>query len=371
MKLKRFLLRYDPPGIGLEVEDEGACSVVHKDLPAADALTEGASSKSIRDVVDNLIAEEPHLLTKRRHRPALIQLLGRLYQVDDVDPTEDEGEQQQPPARAPPARGPESQPVMSAREDSPVDAGIQEGQQVVLLGLKSKQQVHNGELATVVKARNDKQKFEVIINSKGMHAADGEETVKIKGLEHMAPVAPKGTSLAVGTHVAIRGLRNHIELNGCLGRVVECHEESHRFEVRATESGQLFRVKQENLIPIEGVPAVAGASKENREPNTSPRQKAGGGASSSGGLVESNAAPGDQSGEVFEQGSTVQLFALKTAMNYNGQSAEVLSVDRARCRYEIRLGDGSVKTIRAENVRLVSGPSKTTPRTRRKKGQEA
>jgi len=366
MKLKRFLLRYDPPGIGLEVEDEGACSVVHKDLPAAEALT---SSKSIQDIVDNLIAEEPVLLTKRRHRPALVQLLGRLYQVE-VEPTEDEAEPQ-PAARAPPARGPESQPVLSARDDSPIDAGIHEGQQVVLLGLKSKQQVHNGELATVVKARGEKQKYEVIINSKGMHAADGEETVKIKGLEHMAPVAPKGTSLAVGTHVAIRGLRNHIELNGCLGRVVECHEESHRFEVRATESGQLFRVKQENLIPIEGVPAVAGASKENREPNTSPRQKAGGGASSSGGLVESNAAPGDPSGEVFEQGSTVQLFALKTAMNYNGQSAEVLSVDRARCRYEIRLGDGSVKTIRAENVRLVSGPSKTTPRTRRKKGQEA
>jgi hypothetical protein len=316
----------------LEVEDrdlhsgETECQVVHKDLPAGSSVS---TSKDIH--------------------------------------SDDEGE-------APP-RGVERgapQPAASVRDESPADAGIQEGQQVVLIGLKGKQQVHNGELATVLKARGDRQKYEVILNSKGMHAADGEETVKVKGVEHMVPVAQKGMGLAVGTHVAIRGLRNHIELNGCLGRVVECHEESHRFEVRATESGQLFRVKQENLIPIEAIPSIIGASKENREPNTSPRLKkdaAGGGASSSapGGLVDNSGGGDAADGDVFEVGSTVQLFGLKTAMNYNGQSAEVLSVDRGRSRYEIRLGDGSVKTIRSENVRFVSAPSKTSPRTRRPK----
>ena len=51
---------------------------------------------------------------------------------------------------------------------------------------------------------------------------------------------------------------------------------------------------------------------------------------------------------------------------YNGQQAEVLSVDQVRGRYEIRLGDGSVKTIRAENVRLVAGKSPRTKRGRDK-----
>jgi len=353
MKLKRFLLRYDPPGIGLEVEEEGACQVVHKDLPQHASVT---TTKDINSVVDSLIAEESVLLTKRRHRPALVQLLGRLYQVE-VEPTDDEGDLVRGSA---PERG-VAQPAAASRDESPSDGGILEGQQVVLIGLKGKQQIHNGELATVVKARGEKQKYEVLINAS--RSTEGGETLKVKGVEHMVPLA-KGLGLAVGTHVAIRGLRNHIELNGCLGRVVECHEESHRFEVRATESGQLFRVKQENLIPIEAIASVIGASKENNNPNTS---KDGGGALSSREPIDASASDQRFDGEVFELGSTVQLFGLKTAMNYNGQTAEVLSVDRARCRYEIRLGDGSVKTIRAENLHLVSGPSKSSPRTRRAK----
>lgn len=362
MKLKRFLLRYDPPGIGLEVQEEdGVCQVVHKDLPLTSEIS---SSKDIHSTVDNLIASEAILLTKRRHRPALVQLLGRLYQVD-VEQTEDEGDLKKGNDQASPSGRP---------DDDPPEEGVVEGQTVVLILLKGKQQIHNGELATVIKARSDKQKWEVQLTAS--RTTEGGDTLKIKSVEHMVPMAPKGTPLAVGTHVAIRGLRNHIELNGCLGRVVECHEESHRFEVRAAESGQLFRVKQENLIPIEAIPSVImSGSKENREPNA--RDASGGAASSSapGGLMDnSNAMPsGDGAeGEVFELGSVVQLFGLKTAMNYNGQNAEVLSVDRVRCRYEIRLGDGSVKTIRAENVRLISGPpaggAKQSPRTRRKEG---
>jgi len=61
MKLKRFLLRYDPPGIGLEVEEDGACQVVHKDLPHGSSVQ---TSKDIHSVVDSLIAEESVLLTR-------------------------------------------------------------------------------------------------------------------------------------------------------------------------------------------------------------------------------------------------------------------------------------------------------------------
>mmetsp|Transcript_112585 Transcript_112585/g.313181 ORF Transcript_112585/g.313181 Transcript_112585/m.313181 type:complete len:366 (-) Transcript_112585:88-1185(-) len=349
-KLKRFLLRYEPPGIGLEVEDEdGNVDVRHKNLPPS---TEVSSVKEINSLVEGLIMEE-EILTKRRHRPALMQLLGRLYQVE-VDPTDDEA--------------PESVPSPTASIQ-----GLQEGQQVVLVGLKGKQQAFNGEVGTLTKVKKDK--FEVLISSS--RVTPEADTLKVKGAEHVVPVAPKGTPLAVGTHVAIRGLRNHVELNGCLGRVVECHEETHRFEVRATESGQLFRVKQENLIPIEPSGNLA-STKENREPNTGltprTRKEASGGVGSSAAgagadqaSAASIAAAGDGIDEIFEPGSSVQLVGLKTAMCYNGQTADVLSVDRVRCRYEIRLNDGSVKTIRAENVRLVSGPSKTSPRTRRAK----
>lgn len=348
-KLKRFLLRYDPPGIGLEIEEEeGTVDVLHKSLPAA---SEVSSVKEIKSLVDKLIDGE-EILTKRRHHPALMQLLGRLYKVE-VDATDDE------------AVDSPSSPAASG------DGGLQEGQQVVLINLKGKLQVHNGELGTVTKAKKDK--FEVLISS-GRSTSEAD-TLKVKGSEHLVPIVPKGT-LSVGTHVAIRGLRNHVELNGCVGRVVECYEESHRFEVRATESGQLFRVKQENLVPIE----YHSSSKENREPNvqSTPRLKkeAGGGSSTSAaagvaaqGSAASIPAPGEGIDEVFEPGSQVQLVGLKTAMCFNGHTAEVLSVDRVRCRYEIRLTDGSVKTIRAENVKLVSGaqPSKASPRTRRQK----
>jgi len=362
MKLKRFLLRYDPPGIGLEVEEDGICQVVHKDLPHGSAV---GSSKDIHSVVDSLIAEESILLTKRRHRPALVQLLGRLYQVE-VEPTDDEGGEALKPPKVAELAAP-----MTGRSDELAEEGVVEGQQVVLIGLKHERRL-NGEIATVTKARGNKHKYEVQIHES--RTTDGGDTLKVKGLEHMVPMAPKGTSLAVGTHVAIRGLRNHTELNGCLGRVVECHEESHRFEVRAAESGQLFRVKQENLIPIEAIPSnIIAGSKENREPNTSKDESCGAASSSAPGvgLIDNSnmMAQGNDGAEadVFELGATVQLHSLKTAMNYNGQNAEVLSVDRVRCRYEIRLGDGSVKTIRAENLRFISPPAKASPRTRRNK----
>lgn len=346
MKLKRFLLRYDPPGVGLEIEENGSIDVIHKDLPNSSDVT---SIKGIHSLVDQLIEGDPRLLTKRRHGPALVKLLGRLYHVD-VPETDDDGG----------AATGSCQVAEPARGESP-EPGIRQGMEVVIVGLQAPRQNYNGELAKATKVNAAKMKYEVSLVSSG-------EVVKIKGLEHLVPTAPKNTSLAVGTHVAIRGLRNHIELNGCLGRVVECHEESHRFEVRATESGQLFRVKQENLIPIEAIPSIVDASKENRQPNTSPRVK-----ESAGGGASSSAPAGHDDGEVFEAGSTVQLYGLKTAMNYNGQQAEVLSVDRVRSRYEIRLHDGSVKTIRAENVRLIEPaapppPSKTSPRSKRKDG---
>ena len=124
--------------------------------------------------------------------------------------------------------------VEEAAED-PKDRDELHGQSVVLTGLTGSQQTFNGEVAVVVKARGDKQKYEVEVKG---------QVVKVKGKEHLLQVSIKG-SLVAGAFVAIRGLRNHVELNGCVARVAECHEESQRYEVRALDSGQLFRVKKD------------------------------------------------------------------------------------------------------------------------------
>lgn len=342
MKLKRFLLRYDPPGVGLEIEkNQGRTTdVVHKDLPLQDTVR---SSDAVRDLADQLIESEPELLTKRRHSEALSQLLCRLYQIE----LQDEDDRQ----RA--AREAAAASAAAAPKGVP---SVQEGQQVVMVGLKGKLQVHNGEVGTVAKAKEDRDKYEVLL------ASAEPTTVKVKGAEHVMPVSKTG--LAVGAHVAIRGLRNHVELNGCLGRIVECHEEGHRFEVRALasgENGQLFRVKHDNVVAIDSAfISSCHSQKENCEPNvvqTTPRG------------VDAGDPPPTSKGDAMEYdaGAVVQLVGLKTAMQYNGQTAEVISVDRNRGRYEIQMNDGSVKTIRSENVRPAGGATKPSPRPKRQK----
>jgi len=332
MKLKRFLLRYEPPGVGLELEISGELSVRHKSLPAASDVT---SVQHIQNLVDELVSSEPEILTRRRHRPALLQLLGRLYKIHvDVEVAEE--------------------------EDQEANTGVsylQEGRQVVLIKLQGKYVQFNGEVGSIAKAQPAKGKYEVSMSS--------GDIVKIRKEEHAVPVAP-GAPLVNGIHVAIRGLRNHTELNGCLGRVVECHEENHRYEVRACETGQLFRVKQENLVPINSTlyPHISTHSQPLAPPAeqailTSP-------AAASTAAV-SSAAPPEEGQDMLEPGTIVQLTGLKTAMSFNGQSAEILSVDVLRGRYEIRLSDGGVKTIRCENVRLISHTaSKSSPRPRTK-----
>mmetsp|Transcript_15438 Transcript_15438/g.42452 ORF Transcript_15438/g.42452 Transcript_15438/m.42452 type:complete len:377 (-) Transcript_15438:208-1338(-) len=362
-KLKRLLLRYDPPGVGLEVDDGGQLDVRHKDLPPADQVT---TASAIHKLVDAMIENEPDLLTKRRHRPTLRELLARLYQVSLEEPGDSEDhetEKKKKEAPREPADGPESAPA-------PDDSALREGRQVVVIRQKGKHQIRNGEIGVIQAGPDSRSKYDVVLNDG--HGGHEPTTLRVKGAENLVPTAAKA-SLVVGTPVIIRGLRNHPELNGCLGRVAESHEESHRFEVRAAESGQLFRVKRENLVPIDPsynmpMDQYGDAHRQRKhDPHgigNSPPERDGQLPSTSFPQVDNT------SGEVIEPGSSVQLMGLKSAANFNGHIAEILSVDRVRNRYEIRMNDGSVKTIRAMNVRFVSGPpSKTTPRTRHARQQ--
>lgn len=54
--------------------------------------------------------------------------------------------------------------------------------------------------------------------------------------------------LPINTRVVITGLRNHGTLNGTVGRVVDYADSTSRYEVRAVETGQLFRVKPDNIL---------------------------------------------------------------------------------------------------------------------------
>jgi len=56
-----------------------------------------------------------------------------------------------------------------------------------------------------------------------------------------------------------------------------------------------------------------------------------------------------------EVGSTVQLVGLKAAID--GQQGKVIAVDPVRRLYDIRMTDGSLKTIRSENIRIVAPPA--------------
>mmetsp|Transcript_55315 Transcript_55315/g.109897 ORF Transcript_55315/g.109897 Transcript_55315/m.109897 type:complete len:289 (+) Transcript_55315:67-933(+) len=153
----------------------------------------------------------------------------------------------------------------------------------------------------------------------------------------------KWGSFTVGTLVTICGLQNHVELNGTRCRVVEIHEATHRLEVRTTEGGRLYRVRPDNLTvaeaPNQPGNATSSATTE-RETNGSPHGLSG--------LI---------SWDSLEPGTHVRLEGLQTARDFNGRTAVILSTDRAVGRCEIRMEDGSVKTIRAENLRAVSEPS--------------
>lgn len=308
MKLKRFLLRYDPAGIGIECQtSDGDINTTHIDVPEH-VQTMADIEQFARETI-----EQSPIFKEGKHLKALVQILARLRRIEVGD--EDDN-------------------------DAAPGFSINVKDTVVIIGLRDKEKDEgrvqlNGEISEVTKAKPEKDKYEVTTLS-------GKEiTVKSKNLVPM-----KDGNLVAGAHVLLRGLRNHVELNGCFGRVVECQPQAHRYEVRATESGQLFRVKEDNLVLIDpDCPQVRAAmakagplktlakEKENHDPHANIKVK-----------------EDDGDSDTFKPGTIVRLRGLKTAQNFNGQTAEILGVDAVRSRYEIRLADNSVKTVRAENV---------------------
>lgn len=412
MKLKRLLLRHEPPGVGLECSrKDGELDVRHKDLPDKENVH---NPEDIYKLVEDLLISEPELLTRSKHQRALLQLLGRLYSQEV--PLPPEPEKVEKPKRkkdktmaAAPAAQPSAEDgaVAPTQEGQlPDDGALAErayqkppagedeeghdesqarpvGTRVVLVGLKSKHAPHNGSLATVTKVDGGR-RYEV-------ETSEGE-SVKIKGSHHLIPLAEDPRAFGVGAQVAICGLRNHAALNGQLCRVIEYNEQSQRHEVRSIDSGQLFRVKPENIVATvtddsSGAALAAVAGLGLGAPAAPAPARFGGGGSTNP-VSAPSAAPGPVASEPvtpvspdkpaapksavagadaasatagvprantsgIEEGSIIQLVGLKNAAWLNGEKADVIAVDLERHRYEIRLHvDNSVKKVRAENCQL-------------------
>jgi hypothetical protein len=258
------------------------------------------------------------------------------------------------------------------------------GQEVVLVGLEGKLQVHNGEIGKLLKFNTDKDKCEVGLTEE--KSAGDEGTLKVKGMKHILPVATGG-QLVTGTPVVICRLRNHAELNGWPGRILEKSEEQNRYVVRAAESGQLFRVKRDNLIQVEpdALSRVGMDEAFHMEYNDQLKamkarldqtQSGFGAAAPKSKDVSKNApvtlpeVPGASGlGGLLQPGARVHLHGLKVATNFNGASAEVVSVDRGKSLYEVRLDDGSLKTVKAENIK--PGPGSSIYGKTRRRGGDA
>jgi len=329
MKLKRFLLRYDPPGVGFEVEENGVTVVHHKDLRTA---AEVQSPEEIRRLADELIEGEPAIHFKGKHRPALQQLLSRLYHMEVPD---DESSQSREKRKE------------DVSDDEARVSGLQKGQTVVLFRLQGNLQVHNCQTGVLTKVSREKNRYEVRMGGEsrmrktgdfggtrtgdfgGTRTGDrgGANIVKLRSADNILPIAPKNV-LGIGAHALIRGLHNHHELNGNLCKVVQCFEEAQRYQVCEFKTGLSFRMKLDNLVallPCNHVLRIAFQI----SPSTTPE-------------------PNDRG--PFRAGTTVTIVGLKTATVFNGKRALVMDSDPVNQRYLIRMEDGSQKTVKMGNV---------------------
>lgn len=386
MKLKRFLLKYEPPGIGLEIEDaSGGTDVRHKALPSL----EGVDDHAIGNLVDGLLRGEPELLNGKRHAAALTSLLSRLYQVD-ICPAEDTKSPVLPAVTSPMAAG-SALPVSAGGPTPTGSAGAvpasggdtephwkpHEGMRAVLLGLQGELAFLNGQEATLTKVRLQGEKCEVMVHD----PPEQPKILKVKGFDRILPLGPSG-SLVPGARVVARGLRQDVELNGTLGRVVNASADGQRIEVQPLVGSQLLSMRPGNLTIIDvppghpaeelwfragsakarpsskssgsrKVPAMPSLAKPNiaSDPmaNPSPRKdkKA---ARAAAGLSQQASEAKASSGVI---GAVVELCGLTSNATFNGLRAEVLSVSPDGSTFEIRMDDGSKKKLRAENARFV------------------
>jgi len=361
MKLKRLLLRYNPPGIGLEVEDdEGVLEVRHKSLLAT---KEVASELDILALAEEVCASEPDLLNARKHRGSLLQLLGRLYRVEAFGrhgsgPNEASTPETKDVASSSTSPGEDSGPIEASQGvGSPI---IEEGSRVVIVGLRGKMVGYNGQVASVLKVKEGRDKYEVAIEPS--HSDERSHVLKIKGADHLLSLipAPPLQPLAIDTCVVLSNLRNHTELNGNIGRVVDSQasEESPdskrgkaMVEVRIFETDQLFRVKRENVVPVEASERACFSGKENREPNMATDSPC---ATPDSALPQTSAVGSSNSLELLDPGCVIEIVGLRSNMAFNGEQAKIVSVDRDALRYEVKMNDDSVRKLKVVNARLVA-----------------
>uniref|UniRef100_A0A7S2C143 Uncharacterized protein n=1 Tax=Alexandrium andersonii TaxID=327968 RepID=A0A7S2C143_9DINO len=203
-------------------------------------------------------------------------------------------------------------------------------------------------MATLTTVNAEKGCYEAL-----MHPGPAKQPVilKMKNPDNIIAVVLSG-GLSIGTIAVVHGLSSHQDLNGCICRVVKCHGEGQRVEVCAVETGLHYRMRRENILALKQCPHTTKVTARFDVDKPPAR-----GIPLVGSSFGSESSFGPAGGELIKPGSTVQIVALRNATGFNGQLAEVTQVDRAKGRYAIRLRDGTEKTIRIANVRLVSSSS--------------
>lgn len=127
-------------------------------------------------------------------------------------------------------------------------------------------------------------------------------------------------SLAAGTYCRLRGLKKSYELNGSIVKVLDCKKGGERFEVRATDTGQIFLARRENMDP----------------------------------LVSWTPAMGAGAAGLLSVGSTVRLEGLRTTTQYNHLDATVSSIIEPDGRVKVVLKNGRSFAVSGHNLALVT-----------------
>lgn len=275
-----------------------------------------------------------------------------------------------------------------------------EGMRAAVLGLQGDLALLNGQEATVSKVKAQGEKCEVLVAA----PPDQPRTLKVKGFDKLLPLASSG-SLVPGARVVARGLRQDVELNGTLGRVVNASSDGQRIEVQPQVGSQLLSMRPDNLTMVEvppGHPAAQLWPREAASPSKScrPSSKSSGSRSRApampslakpsvssdpmadavhSGRKEKKAAAARAAAGASQQGrdakaaevksvigAVVELCGLTSNASFNGLRAEVLR-EMEGSTFEIRMEDGSKKKLRKENARFVDDGSGSSEHSRREK----
>mmetsp|Transcript_5429 Transcript_5429/g.14672 ORF Transcript_5429/g.14672 Transcript_5429/m.14672 type:complete len:365 (-) Transcript_5429:318-1412(-) len=159
-------------------------------------------------------------------------------------------------------------------------------------------------------------------------------------------------ALPIGTSVTIRGLAQAKEHNGKMGKVLRFDEQKGRYDVElAKESGTVLSLRPQSLTQQTSVEVVGLENKAELNGRTGDVFKYDEDAGRYTVLLQSPAVAVSlqRANCMLQQGTPVTLTGL-SKLQFNGQMAQIVDVDRSAARYVVRCQSGSEIKVKYENV---------------------